>query len=312
MEAISGETGAFGRKLAEAFHLKDTPVIVSQTAGEANLALTELNVNLAERPTTKPIAEEDAFLISLHLREQPTFQVWEDGVPAPLGRVDAWQTVIHDLRRSPRFALVNPVHSMNFYVPRRAFDEAAEACEAKPIGDLLYEPGVGMTDDTVSNLIRILMSVFRQTPVVRPPLFDHVCLALVTHIAQAYGGMASESRVKRGGLAPWQQKRVLEIIGSRTDGTLTVGDLAGECRISHRHFCRAFRQSMGIAPHLYMQNARIDQAKALLAKTDTRLGEVGLACGFADQSHFTRVFAQLAGMTPGAWRRNACPSDLRA
>ena len=58
--------------------------------------------------------------------------------------------------------------------------------------------------------------------------------------------------------------------------------------------------------------ARIDQAKMMLAETGTRLGEVGLACGFADQSHFTRVFAQIAGMTPGAWRKNACPSDLRA
>jgi AraC family transcriptional regulator len=311
MAAIDLETGAFGRTLAEAFYLDDAPVIVSTTAGGAVLALTELGVDVAEHPTTKPIPAEDAFLVSVHLREHPAFRVWEEGVLAPPGHVDAWQTVIHDLRRNPKLGLENPIHSMNFYIPRQALDDAAEACEAKPIGDLAYEPGVAITDDTISNLIRILMSASRQPTDFRPPLFDHVCLALVSHVAQAYGGMTTESRVKRGGLAPWQQKRVLDIIGSRTDGTLTVGDLAQECRISHRHFCRAFRQSMGTAPHLFMQNARIEQAKALLAETDTRLGEVGLACGFADQSHFTRVFAQLAGMTPGAWRRNACPTDLR-
>jgi AraC-like DNA-binding protein len=35
------------------------------------------------------------------------------------------------------------------------------------------------------------------------------------------------------------------------------------------------------------------------------LTEIGLACGFADQSHFTRVFTQLVGVSPGARRRGA-------
>jgi AraC family transcriptional regulator len=309
---IDIEQIGFDHTLDPVFSLDTVPSQMSRTSGGATLVLTELRSEATGRRMTIPMPEEDAFLISLHLKEQPAFQVLEEDGVATVGHIRACQTVIHDLRRSTRVVLDEPFHSLNFQIPRQALDEAAEACDAKAVERLSYEAGIGIDDETVVNLIRILAAVFRQPADVRPPLFDHVCLALVTHVAQAFGGMTAETRVKQGGLAPWQKKRVLDMIGTRTDGTLTVGDLARECRISHRHFCRAFRQSMGIAPHFFMQNARIDQAKSLLAETHTRLGEVGLACGFADQSHFTRVFAQLVGMTPGAWRRNACPVDLRS
>lgn len=48
---------------------------------------------------------------------------------------------------------------------------------------------------------------------------------------------------------------------------------------------------------------RCELAKELLRSSPLSLAEIALACGFADQSHFTRAFARLVGMTPGAWRR---------
>ena len=47
----------------------------------------------------------------------------------------------------------------------------------------------------------------------------------------------------------------------------------------------------------------MDQAKGLLRDGTLSLSEVALACGFSDQSHFTRVFARLIGVSPGARRR---------
>jgi AraC-like DNA-binding protein len=43
----------------------------------------------------------------------------------------------------------------------------------------------------------------------------------------------------------------------------------------------------------------------LLQTTELSLADIALACGFAEQSHFTRVFTRLVGMPPGAWRRAA-------
>jgi AraC family transcriptional regulator len=48
---------------------------------------------------------------------------------------------------------------------------------------------------------------------------------------------------------------------------------------------------------------RIDKAKDLLRSSDLSLNEIALACGFADQSHFTAVFTRMVGVSPGFWRR---------
>jgi AraC-like DNA-binding protein len=49
---------------------------------------------------------------------------------------------------------------------------------------------------------------------------------------------------------------------------------------------------------------RIDRAKALLTEAGLNLAEIALACGFADQSHFTATFRKIVGATPGSFRRD--------
>ncbi len=60
---------------------------------------------------------------------------------------------------------------------------------------------------------------------------------------------------------------------------------------------------MGVAPHRSLLNRRVELAKDLLRSRASSLSEIALRCGFADQSHFTRVFTRRAGVSPGAWRR---------
>ncbi len=55
----------------------------------------------------------------------------------------------------------------------------------------------------------------------------------------------------------------------------------------------------GVAPHRWL----IERAKMFLVEIDLSLAEVSLACGFADQSHFTAVFRKAVGATPGGYRR---------
>jgi AraC family transcriptional regulator len=80
-------------------------------------------------------------------------------------------------------------------------------------------------------------------------------------------------------------------------------EVARECRLSVSHFSRAFRRTMGVAPHNWLLTRRIEVAKEKLRNSGLSLSEVALACGFADQSHLTRVFTGMVGVSPGAWRR---------
>ncbi len=106
-----------------------------------------------------------------------------------------------------------------------------------------------------------------------------------------------------GGLAPWQARVVREHIMAHLSGRLSVRDLASVARLSHRHFARAFKASFGLAPHAFVMGRRVERAKELILDSGLPLSEVALACGFSDQSHLTRLFSRVEGVTPAAWRR---------
>jgi AraC-like DNA-binding protein len=109
--------------------------------------------------------------------------------------------------------------------------------------------------------------------------------------------------IQRGGLAPWQARRAKELMDANLGGKLPLSQLAEACGLSTRHFARAFRQSTGVPPHRWRLSRRLERAKDLLRDPARSLSEVALACGFADQSHFTRMFTTLVGLSPGLWRR---------
>ena len=106
-----------------------------------------------------------------------------------------------------------------------------------------------------------------------------------------------------GGLAAWQVHRVRGFIESHLDEAIRVEDLSEMVRLSAAHFSRAFKRSIGEAPHTYLVRRRLDRARHLMLTSDTALSEVALACGFADQAHLSRLFRRCTGQSPAAWRR---------
>lgn len=107
----------------------------------------------------------------------------------------------------------------------------------------------------------------------------------------------------RGGLARPQTKRVLEYIESNLGGELTLRELAGIAGLSAYHFSRMFKQAMGIAPHRYVLERRVERAKAMLRDTRETLVDISFSTGFCGQSHLTGAFRRLTGMTPMEFRQ---------
>jgi transcriptional regulator GlxA family with amidase domain len=106
-----------------------------------------------------------------------------------------------------------------------------------------------------------------------------------------------------GGLAPWQLRRVREHIAANLSDTLPIERLAALVRLSAGHFARAFKASMGVSPHAYIINQRLERAREMMLATREPLCAIALACGFADQTHMTRLFTRHKGRSPAAWRR---------
>jgi AraC family transcriptional regulator len=125
--------------------------------------------------------------------------------------------------------------------------------------------------------------------------------------ANAIEGLAftreERSRPIRGGLAPWQIRRLTTYIDANLSATLRIKDLSALIELSCSHFSRAFCNSFDEPPHVYVMRRRVERAQGLMLTTDTPLVQIAADCGLADQPHFNKIFRRFVGESPGAWRR---------
>jgi AraC family transcriptional regulator len=295
-------TTGYGQRLGETQGVEHAPAVVTRVLRTADMAVTETRWDDRVPGLSGSLQREDAFLVTLALRDYPNRVYWEDGRLVSVCDVRAGQTCIHDLKRDPVALLDKPHHVLFFYLPRGALNAIADDADAPQIGDLNYNP-VSFDDPTVGSLGRAMLPALSRPDQTSQLFLDHVLLALGVHVAQTYGGMRALARPVRGGLAPWQVRRAKEILCANLDGRVPLQEVARECRLSVSHFSRAFRRSMGAAPHNWLLTRRVEAAKEKLRDDRLSLLDVALVCGFADQSHLTRVFTRIVGVSPGAWRR---------
>jgi len=108
----------------------------------------------------------------------------------------------------------------------------------------------------------------------------------------------------RGGLSPAAMRRVRDYIDAHLSDSVELMELAEIAGLSIFHFARQFKHSKGITPHHYLVSRRVGRAKELMAETSVSLSDIAFASGFAYQSHLTRHFRQIVGITPGQFRRS--------
>lgn len=267
------------------------------------MAFLELNCQRRNTGITAPV-RENAFLIALQLKKADDFDLYADGRSVAPKDFDAGAVAIFDLRMNLATDLRDPFHAINLYIPHTALLAMGDDGDVpRYIQELRHTVGEAIHDPVARDLL-LSMRPALANPEQVPELFiDHVALALSIHLAGKYGNVAQLPRQWGGGLAPWQERRAKDLIDTYLDRGPTLDELAQACGLSKRHFSRAFRQSIGMAPHQWLQQRRIDKAKQMLGKPASSLSAIAQACGFADQSHFTKVFARVVGITPREWRR---------
>lgn len=104
-----------------------------------------------------------------------------------------------------------------------------------------------------------------------------------------------------GGSRRWL-RRVEAFLHDRFREALTLEEIAADSHVSADHLAREFRKHFGCTVGEYVRQLRLDFACAQLASGRHSLAAIAEAAGFADQSHFTRVFRRRMGLTPGAYR----------
>jgi AraC family transcriptional regulator len=132
---------------------------------------------------------------------------------------------------------------------------------------------------------------------------EQLTTTLVIHLLKKYCVKKPVLITNNDGLPKYKLRKTLEYIHAHLNQDIKLADLAGYVGMSQYYFVRLFKQSMGIAPYQYVIQQRVEKAKQLLKQGRVTITDIALQCGFANQSHFTKHFRQLTGVTPKVYQQ---------
>ncbi len=298
--------GAYGARLARAFRLDDSPTLVSESQRECRLAATEIRVESPRLGLTNPIGNDGAYMVGLHLRSLTHHEVWLGRRLSYSAPVNGGCSGLYDLAQEPVLFFDGPLHAIYFYIPHDSFIELDDFAALTPGKELDIRPGQMVDDAIIRNIGQSLVPYFGCASHANGLVVDYLLLALRGHLAVTYGGARTVVAIKHCGLAPWQQRTAKELMSEHLTEGISLAQISDACHLSPSAFVRAFKKSLGITPHQWLLSRRIERAVQLIDSGNIALADVALAVGFADQSHFTRIFTRKMSMSPGAYRRARC------
>jgi AraC family transcriptional regulator len=219
---------------------------------------------------------------------------------------------LRSVRPGPRFMSLLPpgaelwgyAHSIRFvHGMRLTFDleRAGLALGDRRLGPAFAAPRLMFSSEPLWQMASLLAGECRKRNGIDGLYGESIATALCVELLRL--GDAGSRPVTRGGLAPWQMRRITEYMEAHLGDPIQLSDFAQLAGMSRSHFSQAFRTTTGMPPHRWHLNARIRRAQELLLDTSFSLAEIALQTGFADQSHFTKSFQRQVGTSPGAWRR---------
>jgi AraC-like DNA-binding protein len=259
----------------------------------------EPNLGLLE-PT--PLA--DQVTVSVELRPFRRINVFVDGHHRRKPASESGVLALYDLRRSWCADITDPFDTLQIFMPISGFgDFAAE--RGSSFRELRYEVEDVRYDAVMLHLMQAMLPALERPNEVSALYLDSMFLAARDHIASAYGTFKTEVTEYKAGLTSRQLHHALEYIEANLSEDVSLDDVANASAASVSSLTRGFKASLGVSPHNWLLNRRIALAQRLIYDGDISLSEVAASCGFADQSHLTRVFMRKIGSAPAAWRRKA-------
>ncbi|MGQ0553009.1 MAG: AraC family transcriptional regulator [Planctomycetota bacterium] len=200
-----------------------------------------------------------------------------------------------ELRPQPRALLAGQLAAPLFLVPGRSIDLFAIRFEPWGVASLL-----GIEAEELSGRIVALDQVLGSAA-------DQLVYALcqARDAAARVAAAADWCRARRGAALspPMALVRAVRLAQSGV-GSARVESLTAAAGTTARQLERTFLRHVGLAPKTFLRVARLQRVVAALAADDERpLARLALAAGYCDQSHLTRDFLELAGTTPGRFRR---------
>jgi len=273
-----------------------------RTPGTFTITRLQSPAGLPDRITK--LSPVPALLVSISLKSLPSssYHVWASDKLIPTSVVHPFRSNVIDFDSQPRCWAGCPFDYVHYSVPRQGLDDTAEDLGFGRVND--YRMVVLEDDLVVAQITKSILPFLGRNDAPSVLALDQFSLILGAHLIQQYGVHQRVARHSKGGLSPWQKRRASELLHENMHARIRLSDVARECGLSVSHFARSFKTSFGASTHRWLMQHRIDHAKKLMSQTSMSLIDIAIQSGFNDQAAFTRTFHQLAGVSPGRWRRH--------
>ncbi|BEV17880.1 AraC family transcriptional regulator [Herbaspirillum sp. DW155] len=244
-------------------------------------------------------ASDRGFLVGISMAQQHRRHIFRGSQRAQF-EFERGAVYTRDFSEDYRAELQGPFDFLLVELPPSWFATVNDDLRGRKVTGLSTVTGQG--DPVLAHLAAALAPALADPDPDKQLFVDQLGLAMGTHLLQRYGGarlpLPGNARLSRV-----HEERAKQMLLQKADGNVSIPEIARECNMSASYFLRAFKASTGHTPHQWLMIQRVERAREYLRHTRLSLAEIAVACDFYDQSHFSRVFSQVVGSTPGAWRR---------
>ncbi|MBD1866103.1 helix-turn-helix transcriptional regulator [Cyanobacteria bacterium FACHB-471] len=156
----------------------------------------------------------------------------------------------------------------------------------------------GRQDLQLHQIAMLLLAELKSGGMMGQLYVESLSQVLAIHLLRHYSQSALIIKSENRSLTHSQLQQAIDYIHTHLNRDLSLAELAGVINISPTYFASLFKQAMGISPHQYVIQQRVERAKVMLKRTDLAIADIALRVGFSNQSHLTRHFKRLTGITP--------------
>jgi AraC family transcriptional regulator len=210
---------------------------------------------------------------------------------------------------APRAVMRGRFSCMHIYVPPELLCDVAESqIGGADAMNIELIDCIGRSSPSIMRIGQDLLTEMRTNAAFSRLRIDSLGLDFAVQTLRHHSTFSANrvelNTMARGRLAAWQVRRVTELLAADPAAEHSLAALALQVGLSTFHFARAFKKSLGVPPHQYQMQLRIERAQTLLADTRQSITEIAHSVGYESSQGLARAFHSQIGCTPSEFRKN--------
>src|ERR1700678_1102412 len=219
------QASAYGTQMAKYFTMNQPPHVFIDSAVSVvrpQMAITRLIARSGIPERTASIPSEKAYVVSVHLNHANSgeWELWTDGKYTKTGAWPVGGVAMCDLESNSSIRNPGPIDWIHYHVPRATLDSLTDDAGTTSVKRLhcVY----GTPDPVLHHLTQLMLPCLNRPEMFSPLFMDSFPLMVCSHLVKRYGQLREATAQIKGGLAPWQSRRVVELLQQHLDGQINL------------------------------------------------------------------------------------------